>query len=200
MHFKKVLLVVRRVNLPPAKPVHTSEHSRWFLEEVEPHASSLRSYLHGAFPAVRDVDDVVQESYLRVWKACALKPIRSARGFLFQVARHIALDFVRRTNRSPVSYMEDVARLPVAEESGGVDEIVGAREKIALLAEAIDRLPARCREVVVMRKLQQIPQREVAARLGLSEKTVEAQLARGVKRCEEFLVQRGIRGSHHEND
>lgn len=171
------------------------------MEEVEPHASSLRSYLHGTFPAVRDVEDVVQESYLRVWKACAVMPIRSARGFLFQVARHVALDLLRRKNRSPVSSVDDLAGLPAEMENGEVGDIVGVREKVRLLAEAIDRLPARCREVVVLRKLQQMPQKEVAARLGLSEKTVEAHLARGVKRCEEFLVQRGVRSyCQNEND
>jgi RNA polymerase sigma factor (sigma-70 family) len=189
------------VSLPPTKPVHTTEHTRWFVEEVQPHASSLRSYLHGAFPAVHDVDDVVQESYLRVWKACALKPIRSARGFLFQVARRIALDFVRRESRSPLSFVDDLSGLPALEEGRGVDEIVGLREQVGVLAEAIDGLPARCREVVILRKLKQMPQREVAELLGLSEKTVESHLARGVKRCEDFLMRRGIRAiHHHEND
>jgi RNA polymerase sigma-70 factor (ECF subfamily) len=180
--------------------VHTAEHARWFTENVEPHAPSLRAYLHGAFPAVHDVDDVVQESYLRVWKACALRPIRSARSFLFTVARHVALDFVRRENRSPIRFVDNLAGLPVPQEGVAAGEAAEVREKIRLLAQAIDQLPMRCREVVVMRKLQQIPQKEVAARLGLSEKTVEAQLARGVKRCEEFLLRRGVRsGGHDEN-
>ena len=174
-----------------------SESTRWFTEEVHPHEASLRSYLHGSFPAVRDVDDVVQESYLRVWRARASHPIASARAFLFKVARHLALDLVRRQRVSPLEAVDDLASLPVIEDGASVAERVSTQEKIRLLADAIEALPARCREVVVLRKLQSLSQRETALQLGLSEKTVEAQLARGLQRCEEYLRRRGVR-SYYE--
>lgn len=60
--------------------------------------------------------------------------------------------------------------------------------------EAIDNLPARCREIVILRKLHSMPQKEVALHLALSEKTVEAHVNRGIKRCEEYLRKRGV---HH---
>jgi DNA-directed RNA polymerase specialized sigma24 family protein len=63
-----------------------SDNARWFAEEVLPHDRALRGYLRGSFPAVRDVEDVVQESYLRIWRTRAAQPIRSARGFLFRIA------------------------------------------------------------------------------------------------------------------
>jgi DNA-directed RNA polymerase specialized sigma24 family protein len=72
--------------------------TRWFTEEVHPHDASLKAYLRGSFPSVRDVDDVVQESYLRIWKARAIHPISSARAFLFRIARHLALDTLRHEN------------------------------------------------------------------------------------------------------
>ena len=55
-------------------------------------------------------------------------------------------------------------------------------------------LPARCREVVVLRKIQGIPQKEVATMLSLSEKTVESHFTRGMKRCEAYLRERGVCG------
>jgi len=53
-------------------------------------------------------------------------------------------------------------------------------------------LPARCREVVYLRKLKRLPQKEVAARLGISVRTVESQCALGMKRCEAYLRKHGI--------
>jgi len=176
-----------------------TEHTRWFSEEVRPHERSLRSYLRGAFPAVRDVDDVVQESYLRIWKARMAHPIDSSRAFLFTVARHLALDWVRRERVAPIEAVGDLAALSVVQEGPGVAEAASLHEKIELLAEAVARLPARCREIVILRKLQGVPQREVAARLGLSEKTVEVQVARGVRRCEDYLRKRGV-GSFHDHE
>jgi RNA polymerase sigma factor (sigma-70 family) len=168
------------------------ERSRWFVEEVHAHDSSLRSYLRGAFPAVRDVDDVVQESYLRVWRARPAEPIRSARAFLFRVARHLALDWLRHEKASPVDGVTDLAALSVVDHRLGVAETAGQREETALLLAAIDALPPRCREIVILRKLRGLPQKEIATQLGLSEQTVQVQVARGVRKCEDYLRRRGV--------
>jgi len=168
----------------------------WFAEEVQPHAASLRAYLKNAFPTVGgEVDDVVQDSLLRVWLAHAKAPIQSVRGLLYKIARHRAIDVVRRSQSSPMVAMESFDRISCAADEGS--ECANREEKVRLLAQAIDSLPTRCREVLVLRKLRLIPQREVAQRLGISEKTVEAQLARGVKRVEDRLRHLGV---HHYYD
>ncbi len=171
---------------------------RWFADEVQPHEPALRAYLRSSFPVVRDVDDVVQESYLRVWQERAGRPVHFAKALLFKVARHLAIDFARRKNISPEETVADLDGLGAIHEEADVLVALDTREKSRLLAQAIDSLPARCREVVVLRKLQCLPQRDVAIRLGLSEKTVEAQLARGVKRCEDFLRKRGVHQYYHD--
>lgn len=184
-----------RINRPVTLIVSEpdAERSRWFVEEVHAHDSSLRAYLRGSFPTVRDVDDVVQESYVRVWKAKTAEPIRSARAFLFRVARHLALDWLRHDRVSPIDPVTDLSALPVVDNGTGVAEAASIAEETALLVTAIDALPPRCREIVILRKLRGLPQKEIAARLGLSEQTVQVQIARGVKKCEEFLRRRGVK-------
>ena len=169
-----------------------SEEARWFAENVEPHDSSLRAYLRGAFPTVRDLDDVVQESYVRVWRTRLTQPIRSARAFLFQVARHLALDIVRRNRISPIESVRDLNAVTVIDDGQNIIATISTREKVRLLAAAIDALPPRCRQIIILRKLQCVPQKQVAAQLGLAEKTIEAQVARGEALCEEFLRRRGV--------
>ncbi len=166
--------------------------SQWFAEEVRPHSGDLRSYLQGAFPGVRDVDDVVQDSLLRIWTVRAARHIGCARSFLFKIARHRAIDLLRSTRASPLVAVRDLAALPVVEGRPDPADALTTREKIEMVAEAVAALPDRCREIVVLRKLQGLPQREVAARLGLSERTVEVQVARGVRRCADHLRRRGL--------
>ena len=165
---------------------------QWFVENVQPHESRLRSYLHSSFPQIGEVDDVVQESFLRVWKAKAAQPIQSARAFLFKVARHLALDLVRRNQRSPVRTVGDLGGLYVLEEEPDVAERCSFQEKVDLLAEAIACLPDRRREIVILCKLRRLPYKDVADRLGISERTVENQLFRGIKQCRAFLGKRGV--------
>lgn len=172
--------------------------SKWFTEEVHPHGAQLRSYLRGAFPSVHDVDDVVQESYLRIWRARAAQPIGSVKSFLFQIARHLAIDLVRRRQVSPIEPVGDLARLPVIEERADVIESVSAHDKVRLLVEALATLPPRCREVVMLRKLKGLSQKEAAARLQIAEKTVDEHLARGVKRLEDYFRRRGISGLYEQ--
>jgi RNA polymerase sigma factor (sigma-70 family) len=182
------------VSSPPdaTAELPASDHARWFADEVQPHGSSLRAYLQGAFPAVRDTEDVVQESFLRLWKLRAAQPIRSAKAFLFTVARNIALDSVRRMRGSPISAVPDLAALPVIEEDTDVPKAVSTSEEITLLVQALEALPARCREIIILRKFQGLSQKEVAARLRISELTVQEQVYRGVRRLEKILTRRGV--------
>ena len=59
------------------------------------HDDHLKAYLRTSFPTVRDVDDIVQESYLRIWRRQSIQPVRTAKAFLFTIAR-------RQTNLPPL--------------------------------------------------------------------------------------------------
>lgn len=184
-----------RIVIPPPPehaPSAATDQSRWFTEEIQAHESSLRSYLHGSFPGVRDVDDVVQESYLRIFRTRAAEPIQSAKAFLFRVARNIALDLLRRNKNSPINTVGDLSALPVIEDRRGVVDTVSIDEKLGLLADAMAVLPPRCREVIMLCKIRGLTHREAAARLGISERTVDEQVFRGFKRLDEELRKRGV--------
>ncbi len=115
---------------------------------------SLRSYLRGSFPTVRDVDDIVQESYLRLLKARAAHPIQCVRAFLFGIARRLAVDVIRKEQRTAAhEAVMDIDSINVLEDEADAAEAISAQEEIALLAEAIHSLPARCREIMILRKL-----------------------------------------------
>jgi len=162
------------------------------VEEVYPHDAQLKSFLHSSFPGVRDVDDVVQESYLRVWKRHLALPILSAKSFLFQVARRLALNTVRHDRASPVN-----ERVTERDASGVLEEkdfreTVCTRQEVLLLLDAIDTLPCRCREIVLLRKIEGLSQKEIAAKLRLSEQTVQVQACRGLKRLQVALRERGL--------
>jgi RNA polymerase sigma factor (sigma-70 family) len=180
-------------NAPAPAPAGTIEPdaTRWFTDEVHPLDASLKAYLRGSFPAVRDVDDVVQESYLRIWRARAREPIQSAKAFLFKVARGVALNFLRKNRNAPFEPLGDFAAERVLDHGLTVRETATVQERIDLLADALMALPPRCREIILLHKVEGLPQKEVAARLGVAERTVESQVRIGVKKCFEYLQRRG---------
>ncbi len=169
-----------------------SDSTRWFTDEVQPHEGRLRSYLRGSFPSVQDIDDVVQESYFRLWTARAAGTVRSTSGLLFRIARNISIDLVRRGHRSPVQAGANMANLEVAAETLPVADALEAREKLRLLADALDAITPRQRQLVILCKLQSKSHAEAARELGLSEKTVAEHLYRGVQSLGRELQRRGV--------
>jgi RNA polymerase sigma-70 factor (ECF subfamily) len=166
--------------------------ARWFTEEVKPHERSLRAYLRSVFPAFPDVDDLVQESYARLIRAREKGRVSYAKAFLFTTARNAALDFFRRRRVVTIEGVEDISRLEALEESPDAAEAVNRQQELALLAEAVRQLPARCRQVMTLRMLYGLSHKEIAAQLRISDQTVKAQLAKGMRRCAEYLSARGL--------
>lgn len=169
-----------------------SETSRWFAEEIQPHEPALRSYLRSAFPRLPDIDDLVQDAYARLIRARQAGRISYAKAFLFTTARNVALDFFRRRKVVEIDAAGDLTDLPVVFDGPDVREAVSKQQELELLAEAVKELPDRCRQVLTLRLLYGMSQREIALQLRISEHTVKAQLAKGVKRCAEFFEKRGL--------
>jgi RNA polymerase sigma factor (sigma-70 family) len=174
------------VSLPRSNP------DRWFTDEVLPHGPALRAWLRSRYPTLTDVDDLVQESYTRVLRAQATAPIGSVKAFLFATARNLALDHFRRHQIVGIESIAEIDELSVLEERPGVSETVSHRQELELLTQAIQSLPERCRQVLTLRKIYGLSQKEIAAELGISEHTVEAQVGNGVRRCAEFLSRYGL--------
>jgi RNA polymerase sigma factor (sigma-70 family) len=178
--------------MPP--PVH--EQSRWFAEEVQPHEADLRAYLRRRFPSVTDVDDILQESFVRLLRARETGGVACVRAYLFTIARNAANALLRRPKIFHEHPLTARSVLRVAQSGTDVAEQVSLRQEIALLLDAIDALPPRCREIFILRKLQGLPQKDIAARLGLSVQTVQVQVAVGARKCAGFLRERGVTGRH----
>ena len=172
--------------VPPQDP----ETTTWFCTQVQPHEPALRAYLHG-FVQLTEIDDLVQETYVRLLKARERGPIGSPRGLLFTTARNAAYDFFRRRATARTSSVTEIDCSRVFDEAPGVAETVSRRQEADLLEGAIRALPNRCREILVLRKFHHLSHREIARKLGISEHTVEAQLTKALHRCEDFFARHG---------
>lgn len=166
--------------------------TKWFAEEVQQHETALRGYLHSRFPSV-DVDDVVQESYLRVFRARAAGRIASTKAYLFAIARNTAITLFQRRriySNTPVNELPDWRVL-----DGGYNAVqtLAASERFELMSQAIAELPDRCREVMRLAVEGGCTNAEIAQTLGLAENTVRVHLSRGIRKCAEFLRARGER-------
>lgn len=173
--------------MPPQDP----EQARWFVDEVLPHDAQLRAWIRARFPGVNDIDDLVQDAYTRLVRAHASGPIANAKAFLFVTVRNLALNRLRHQGYERPPGCTEIDPLSVLDETADTPEALARREEFQLLIQAIQSLPDRCRQVLTLRKIYGLSQKETAERLGISEHTVEAQGAIGLRKCIEFFRRHG---------
>lgn len=179
--------------MPPPDP---DETSKWFATELQPHIGILRAWLASQFPDVHEAEDIVQEAAMRVLEAHAASPIRSPRAYLYVVARNLALMRARRLETRGTHSLEDIDSTRILDDSIDIPDAVARTEELQLLTQAIQALPARCRQVLTLRKIYGLSQRETAAELGIAEHTVEIHTAVGLKKVNNYFRER--QGGRHQ--
>jgi RNA polymerase sigma factor (sigma-70 family) len=159
----------------------------WFVHEVLVHDVALTRYLMRAWPNAAEVPDLRQAAYVRVYEAAGNARPFAPKTFLFATARHLMIDRIRHGRIVSIDAVGHVAALDLLVDEISPEDHLGAHQQLRLLARAFDRLPERCREVIWLRRVEELSHNEIARRLGISEKAVEKYIARGTKLLSEHL-------------
>jgi RNA polymerase sigma factor (sigma-70 family) len=153
----------------------------WFVREILIHEEALTRYLQRNWPHRDDVHDLRQEVYVRVYEAASKALPASPKSFLFTSTRNLITDRLRRGRVVSIETMGDLEPLNVLVDEVSPERRLDGRQALRRLSEAFDRLPDRCREVLWLRRVEELPQKVVASQLGISEKTVEKHVANGIR-------------------
>ena len=147
--------------------------------------SALKQYLMRFFVRQQDIEDVVQETFLRAYESEQSQTIKSPRSFLFTVAKNIALSELSRKSRQLIIYMGDLNELGVIDNRPAPEDELLIQARLNALSHMVDALPPQCRRVLLMRKVFGFSHKEIARRLNISARTVENHLTKALQRCQE---------------
>lgn len=153
----------------------------WFLREVLPFDAMLRRYIARNWREISERSDLLQDIYIRVYVSAQRERPAAVKPFLFAVARNLIIDKVRHVSSVPIETLAEVQDLDVIDDEPSPERRILAQEEFKRVQSVINSLPQRCREVLILRRVECIPQREVAIRLGLTEQIVEYQLAKAMR-------------------
>jgi len=159
----------------------------WFKREILSHEEILMRFLSRVWPRRHELPDIRQEAYARVYEAAQKARPQAPKAFLFSTARHLMADRIRRERIVSIQAGGENDYLNVLIDEISPEQSVWANQELARLARAFDRLPEKCREVIWLRRVKELGQREVAERLGVAEKTVEKRLRTGARLLAHYM-------------
>jgi RNA polymerase sigma-70 factor (ECF subfamily) len=131
----------------------TDKVSAWFVREILPLEAILMHFLQHNWQNRADIADLRQDVYARVFEAAQKQIPDNAKRFLLATARNLLIDRVRREQVVPIEAVADLDALGVAIDEPGPDRNVMARDELRRVQAALDRLPPRAREALLLRRV-----------------------------------------------
>ncbi|HEY4123585.1 MAG TPA: sigma-70 family RNA polymerase sigma factor [Rhizomicrobium sp.] len=153
----------------------------WFVREVLPLEAMLMHFLHQNWRNKADLEDFRQEIYAQLLEAAETQLPERTKPFVFATARNLLINRVRREQIVPIDAVADMETFGLASDEPGPDRNVIARDTLRKLHIALDRLPPRAREAVVLRRIEGMSRGEIAQRMGITERTVADHIAHGMR-------------------
>lgn len=153
----------------------------WFMSEILPLEPMLQRFLRRHWHDEVESADLLQETYMRVYEAAKRQRPTMPKPFVFMTARNLMIDRIRKKNVVSIERMADIEWLNITDNEVSPERQTEARQELRRLQTALDMLPQRCRQVVLLRKVEGMSQREVAERINATEEAVEHLVAKGMR-------------------
>lgn len=168
-----------------------TEIERNFEQLFRRHYQQLCSYANSFLNDMESSEDVVQELFIKIWDQQKLQMgVENLKFYLFTAVRNNCLSRIRKNKKN---YFEELRDEDAADEMlpgfGKVDE---APDTNALIANALNRLPPKCREVFLLSRLSGQTYLQIARSLGISVKTVENQMGKAIRLLKVFAKENNI--------
>lgn len=160
----------------------------------EQHSAGLYRFAYRYVRSSEVAKDLVHEAFLRLWRQRSSVDLAgpTARSYLHTIVRYQALDHLRRQRIDDRWRQEYLAPAMVEQESllasEGPDQDLAAKEIAHAIGRAVEALPQRQQQVLLLRWQHQASYDDIAMTLGISPKTVGVHLTRGIQRLRELLA------------
>ncbi len=169
-----------------------SNSSSAFQALFEKYSQRIYRFSLGYLKSTQEAEEIVQDVFLRVWKAREeLLVERSFESYLFTIAKNTILNTIRKANYEK-AYLEYSSLHP--NKNSLLEEELDFKELDRIYRRAIEKLPARRKEVYRLSRDNGLSNREIANELGISVKTVENQMTAALSAIKKELLSYGISG------
>jgi len=159
-----------------------------FEEVVLPHLDAAFNYARWLTKNAADAEDVVQDAYVRGLRFFSSLRNDDARSWLLTIVRNTWYGrFPRTRGVTPITVSDDMTH-DRADDGLDPEALLLQRQTVETVQRAVQELPAEFREVIVLRELEGLSYKEIAAVAGIPIGTVMSRLARARERLQSILA------------
>lgn len=151
----------------------------------------LRTYLKRFFCSTQDIEDVLQETYIKAIESEKHQDIKLPRPFLYRISKNLALNIQSSAASRLTDAVADFDQLAVLLKAPEVEETVEHQQMFAQFCRSVSLLPPQCRKVMVLKKVYGLGNQEIADKLEISVSTVDKHLAKGLLMSREYMQNKG---------
>lgn len=169
----------------------------WFVAMILPHETALTRYLHRVWRNSAEIPDICQEVYIKIYESAARSRPESPKSFMFATARNLLADKARRERVVTITYTQDSASLDVLTDELSPEHRYDAHEAARRLAVAFDSISDHFREVIWLRRVEGLSQKETARRLSINEGTLESRLHRALAALNRAMMTESFADAEH---
>ena len=173
--------------LPRGRNFWVRDVDRWFRDHVSPHEGLFLSVARRLTGNLDTARDLVHDAYSAVLAGDRWRSVENPRAFVSKAITNLALTGLQRQKVVPMESYSDMEASAFADPSPDACQSLSDKERLAVVLGAVNKLTGQCRQVFIMRRIEDIPPQEIAARLGIAVKTVQSHLSRGMVELHKHL-------------
>lgn len=168
-----------------------NERALWLALNILPYEKALRSWIRQKYGAAVEIDDIVQDTYAALSALVSVDHIRNPRSYAFRTANSLIMAQFDRAKIVSIRPVSDHELENALGDFRTPEQIAEGREELRNVSRVLAQLPDNVRKVFLLRRVQGLSQRQIAALLGITENTVEKRVSKGVRILTELFGRGG---------
>ncbi len=153
--------------------------------------ASLKSVVSRYLKRPEDVEDIVQEVFVRTYAAKSKSGIQNLRAYFFTTARNLSLKHKALHANKLTDQLEDLGISGVFDYRTTLEYQYEVNEQFSIFCEAVRELPPQSRRVLILKKVYGLSHAEIGERLDITVSTSNQHLARAIAKCTLYMQERG---------
>lgn len=134
-----------------------------------------------------DVEDILQDAYVKTYNASKEQDIKCPRAFLTHTARNLALNHIKLARVKYNISLEENDNSAVISKDASAEDALDSQRRFRHLCSIISDLPPQCRRAFIYKKVYGMTHKEISAKMNISPKTIEKHISRGLRQCVDYM-------------